>query len=410
MLTKDLAATTYWSISMAIKYRYGNIDKYVNSESGDCNVLTKVACIVGKLTVNSLDPQHRPKPALLVACSALTSRATQSTRDEYYGRARRVQRLLGLPCGKAGWYNYRVEQNLPYPVPNLTFPSSTNWEQALRLKIAAEQVSFAENIGEWRESVKMLHGAASIAGKAYRAARQLWHARKSRKRFTGNLKQILGKDWKPKTPFEWNDIASTHLAITYGIRPLLGQLEDVLDQLNRVKMPRKRIQVTVPMKVGTLVHRINGYVGQAVVEGMMSQRAVAYVTFKQDAGDFTAGNLASSIWAGTKLSFMVDWMLDVGGYLESLTALTSVASVCGTVTTKRWANGITTICWPDFMVMEPGTQRYFDVSRGVFTSIPLPSRVNFRFGDPSGATWDQLVSATEILYQLRRGRTSFFGD
>lgn len=152
------------------------------------------------------------------------------------------------------------------------------------------------------------------------------------------------------------------------------------------------------------MHTFPGRSGTATVTGRMSQRAVAYVQFKQDAGNFTAGNIASSLWAGTKLSFMVDWMLNIGGYLESLTALTYVDSVAGTLTTKREFHGKVDTVRPGEQLISPGTLRYTDTSRARFNSIPLPPRVDFRFGDPGGASWDQLVSAVEILYQLRRGK------
>jgi len=280
----------------------------------------------------------------------------------------------------------------------------------MRLKIASEQVSFAENIGEWRERVKLLSASAGLMKKAWHAARQLFHSASSRKRFTGNLKQILGKDWKPKTPFEWGDVASTHLAITYGVRPLIGQLEDVLDQLNRVKMARKRIQVTLSSTAQSRTSR-TGYDGEIRREGEQSQRVVCYVTFNKNAADFTAGNLASSIWAGTKLSFMVDWMVDIGGYLESLTALTAVDSLCGTISTHTNGSVTNTQVQPGRILLRPGTYQYRSTSRSVFNSISLPPKVNIRFGDDPGSNgWDQLVSAMEIFTQLRRGKTSFFGD
>jgi hypothetical protein len=286
-------------------------------------------------------------------------------------------------------------------LPTLVWPT-IDWGQEVRLKIAAQQVSFAENIGEYRESLEQLEAVGRTLRKAGYSARRIWRNRKSRSKFVRQLTrewQKFGHDIKPKTPFEWRDAIGTHLAINFGVLPQIGQLEDVLTQLDSLKQRTIKVQVTMSKDAAPVHKTWSGNVGEAVVTGKKTQRALVYVRFRDTHGNFTAGNLASSIWAGIPLSFMVDWAIGIGSYLESLTALSGVEEVWGTLTTKYSSETIRNAIPTGASLGEPLRSSYRAHDRSLITAIPMPSRVRVQLPE-----WNigKFITSLEIFSSFRR--------
>jgi hypothetical protein len=299
------------------------------------------------------------------------------------------------------WVQYQELQLSSSYLPTLVWPT-IDWGQEVRLKVAQQQVSFAENIGEYRESLEQLEGVGRVLRKAAFSARRIWRNRKSRRKFVRQLRrewERAGHDIRPKTPFEWRDAIGTHLALNFGILPTLGQLEDVLDQLDSLKQRTIKVQVTMKEDAKPVVKTWAGNVGSAVVTGTKSQRALVYVRFQDTHGDFTAGNLASSIWAGIPLSFMVDWAIGVGRYLESLTALSGVEEVWGTLTTKYSSECVRTAIPTGAIPGEPLKLTYRAHQRDVISAIPFPKRVRVQIPE-----WNvgKFISSLEIFSSFRR--------
>jgi hypothetical protein len=179
----------------------------------------------------------------------------------------------------------------------------------------------------------------------------------------------------------------------------MGLLEESLIQAQLNRSKRFRVQVTVPGSTSRTSAGVLG--GTKVEEHTVSVRAVAYVSLDSNAEDWTAGNAAEAIWAGTRLSFMVDWFFDVSSYLTSFTAMTGVKDVSVVLTTKGTVSSVSTekMNTTSLVVQSAKmTKRY--IRRDITSHVPLAlaPRVGDRF------TWDQLVSATEILGTLVSGR------
>jgi hypothetical protein len=314
------------------------------------------------------------------------------------GLGRDVDEDVWLYVAGCGVHMYRRETD--YPLTNAWIPipvyPEDNWQLGIRLKIAAEQVSFAESIGEYRESAEAVKGLAGILTRAGHAARRVWRS-KGRAGMIRTVKRELGDAVKPKTPYEWKDAIGMHLALTYGVTPQIGMVEDIFTQLNSVRS--RRIRVVSTTQVEATKRYTNDYIGEAISQGRKSQRAIIYVTFADTHGNFTAGNLASSVWAGIPLSFVVDWAIDIGGYLESLTALSGVQSVIGTVTTKERLRTTSTLRPKQRLLVEPLVREYQSYKRDVVNQIPLPSRVRVRIPE-----WNfgKFVSMLEIFSSFRR--------
>jgi hypothetical protein len=276
-----------------------------------------------------------------------------------------------------------------------------DWAQALRLKIMSREVSYAENIGEYREAVQYVKDGADVLKRAKDTAKWLWRQRNNRKHIVRRLinSGAMGQYNKDglRDPKVIQDVLGTHLAIQFGIKPTIAILEDTMIQMNQTRLARRlRVQVTVQGRGSGYTKGIVS--GAAVCQGIVSKRAIAYIKLKDNVGDYTAGNIGEALWAGTRLSFMVDWFLDVGSYLKALNTLTSVDSIVGTVTTRRNASTVDTrISNTPWEVTLPGKIEHLTTWRDVFTSVPLPSRVNMRL--PSN--WGQLASSVEILLSMR---------
>lgn len=354
----------------------------------------------GSVTVRKLTREQRVKPDDLLR--NLTARETQSivrTQNLVYKRVVASNTLCG-GVYKSGLTT--THETTTVRSATLNYPTA-DWAQALRLKLLNMQHSFAETIGEWRESVKYLEGGADVLKRAARDAKRVFKSRRKRRTMMRMLKQRIpySVHSRYKTPKEWQDVASVHLAITYGITPIISEIESVLEQLNTISSRAMRVQVTVPTETKTVV---KDALGPYEATGVKSYRAIAYVWFKDDMADFTAGNLAESLWAGTSLSFMVDWFINVGGFLQALNSLEFIRELRGTLTVREqkvytdYGNHVNGLVTPGKVVSR-------SVYREVIGAIPYPSKINVRL--PSGdGVLSQLVSAMEILWTMRSNNRS----
>lgn len=373
----------------------------MTTSSGGCTYNVGTRVVNGFVMVNKNPRQRRPKPDNLLLKTSMTPLPLQSVTRAWNGK--RTIRTTGdsLCLGVPITWVQVVEQAVPASyMPDVVWPS-IDWPQAVRLKVASQQVNFAENIGEYRETLKQLEGVGNVLKRAGFTARRLWRNRKSRKKFTRQIGRELrkfGQTFKPKTPFEWRDAVGTHLAITYGVTPMVSQLEDVLTELDRVKQRTIKVQVTMSRNAKEVQKTFGGMKGSAIVNGVKTQRARIFIRFQANHGSFTAGNLASSIWAGTKLSFMVDWAVNVGSYLESLTALSGVEEVWGTVTTKYASRLVSTAVPAGSVLVEPLYVNYRAHDRQLVSHIPLPSRVEVQIPDWN---FSKFVSGLEIFSTFR---------
>lgn len=195
------------------------------------------------------------------------------------------------------------------------------------------------------------------------------------------------------------DVVGLDLAIKFGLIPNVELLMAVLEQLALNRLSKFRVQVTVSQDVSTQTPGIYG--GYSTYRIKESKRAIVYVRFKEDAPDFTAGNALEAIWAGTTLSFMIDWFWNLGRSLSALDAMLYVDSVTGTVTTRRKT-------WIDdarpgynFILVKPAKYRQTAIWRDVITAVPLPRLPEFKLPD---FDLGKLTSAVEILASLRSRR------
>jgi hypothetical protein len=357
-------------------------------------------------TLSKLAPEHRPFPDDLIA--SMTPRATQYHTLSSY-KDERVDTATQKWCSPGGvWtlHTYNVERHYfrcgtPGSILNVPTP---HWETYLRNKIHGDLVNFADTIGEWREAVAMTEDLGRLAKKSVRMARAMMRNKHKRKAWRLYFKDVIGRD--PADKYDLMDVMSADMMLKFGVVPTISLLHDTVEKLGYVKLQGVRRSYSFSRTAedskevnGTTV---GGYGGTLRTEERVNLRGKAWVVLDPARGDFTAGNLASALWAGTRLSFMLDWFLDVGSYLEAITALEGVRSMKMYVTTRR------TTKWVDKVKHRPETKGYSCPRPGrttkvlhyrqIYDTVPFPRAVETR----SSATWGKLLSSIEIFAQLRR--------
>lgn len=348
-----------------------------------------------------LAPEHRVKPSPLT----LTPRAKQYKNVSTCRVVTRRQFNGAYYCGSriwpGGWTTYyfrTIEQNTDVLTPAY---ERELWSLYLRNKLQDDKVSYADSIGEWRESVKMLGQGASIIKRAFKATKRLFKSRRRVRGLNRWFKTVFGKPASSK--WELMDAVSVDLCIKFGIEPTANVLWDTASAMNRYLLKSRRLQVTHVRK-GKRSYTGWGEEGELLVEGTISTRAIAYVTYDMNNRSFTSGNLAESLWAGTSLSFMVDWFWNVGSYLSSFNAMNGVTSLSGVLCHREVVKGTDTRRKSGDSCQTPGTYTHTAYWREMLGDIPYANLPQPSL--PTTDLWGRLLSSIEVLASMRKGHSA----
>lgn len=348
-----------------------------------------------------LPPEHRVKPNPL----DVTGRAKQwhgSATSKLTFSSKRQGALYCYGTWHAQywtWYQYTA----PHAYAALTTDYPDSWAKAIRLKIQDDKISFAETIGEWRESLGLLSSAEKTLRRSAKLARQLLSKRKRRRALSRWFRGQFGRS--PRDKLQLMDAVQLDLAIKFGIKPTADLLYDSIQALKIVRARDRRIQVTVP---DVYYNELKGtYGGALVTTGRRTSRCIVRVRYKEDSSNFTAGNLAESIWAGIPISFVFDWFVDVGGYLESFNGLHGVNLVSASVSHREELEyedsrlpGMAFNGSQGYTILTPGKGKYKSFERQKLTTLPFADLPTFKLPDTD--LWERLHTLNEIFVSLRR--------
>lgn len=296
-------------------------------------------------------------------------------------------------CPNLGCKNYYVHyqtRETPVDIPlDSDYPTYTNWAMQMRLKIKDESVNLASSLVELDSTYRMFSKFAVDLNRAWRR----FLRNPSPRRWTG-LKHVSKR--KPWGSLTTREVAATHLTLTYGIKPLVSDVYDSVQMLNRrLELPVVRRFITTD-KVSKKFSK-----GKSTGVLTLSERAICYVQYPTSWSGFTVGNPAEWIWERIPFSFVVDWMVNIGDYISSLDALRGITSVTGTITKKRTANvKLTTMPAKglnQYWVDEPSYYEYQDHQRDILSTIPLPEVPTWQ---PS-KSWKAVVNGLALLRVLR---------
>lgn len=295
------------------------------------------------------------------------------------------------------YWDYEIPTTLAGQIGLVVFPQK--WVLALRQKIQEDKVSFAETLGEWREAINLLESGVKTFQRAGRLAASLMKRRGKKRALKRWFRAQFGSS--PRSELVLQDAVQLDLALKFGIKPNLGLLWDTLEALGRVRSRKRKIKITIKTKVEAYNKGLGG--GVLTVYGERGDRVVAFVTYDVGHSDFTAGNLASALWAGTSASFIVDWFYDVGSYLESFDALKGVLSFKAAhmirdkfrmVDTRLLGRGQNEVC------EVPGLHSYRSFERQIINKLPYADAPQPML--PETDLWGRLHTLIEILAVQRR--------
>jgi hypothetical protein len=307
---------------------------------------------------NPKDSRVKPEEPLYEHMTALT--------PQYKRTIKPVQRYYTTAYG----VNFVYDRNPVY----LDTYNDPDWALPIRLKIQDVSANLSSSIAEWK---KAHEGFVFFAKEMLRIKRAI----KSRRR--GSVLNFC-------------DVSATHLAVHFGIKPLVQDLYNVVEKFNNAK-PVIRVHAKAK-SLNTWDYSNYGY--QTIGVWTNTDYVTAYVTPKDHTG-IDLGNPIEWAWELIPFSFVVDWALPVGNYLTALFALQQVDVLAVCVSHRRKFKGdylVDLSYWPSNNGMgEPGSVEYTRHWREVPNGIPLPALPKFDLTDSLLA----LRHAVALLHQLR---------
>lgn len=217
--------------------------------------------------------------------------------------------------------------------------------------------------------------------------------------------------------WNWKEISSTWLEFTYGWKPLAQDLYGSIEQIRNKVGGSQTITASASKRELKKTRTEAGYYIDEIND-MFSARTRASFTwtptnrYLDQASRLTSLNPVSIAWELMPYSFVVDWFVDIGGYLRNLeTSLTSVGVVGTGYITRTTLSEVTRrkigrgrhLTLPNNGVSITGVLnsriRSITLRRSLLTSLPIPGRP--RFDANLGAS--RLISAAALLANFVKG-------
>jgi hypothetical protein len=202
----------------------------------------------------------------------------------------------------------------PYFTVQWTPVTNRSYEK-LRGKIY-DKVGAGVDFAEYRQSVGMIASTATTLYKAYRAVRQL--------RF-GDAAAALRMKFVPKGVAVHKSVGNNWLEFHFGWEPLYKDIHEALEVINdpvkSFSMERARakdiVKQTGFQSFGATSHKwwANGY--QSCTQGARVKFSKPGATHTLD--QWGISNPAVIVWELVPFSFVVDWFVNIGNFLESQT-------------------------------------------------------------------------------------------
>jgi hypothetical protein len=315
--------------------------------------------------------------------------------DEY----RKVRVILNHtetgPNGLGGTqFNYSYQQYWstgdPYTIRDQSVLSDTGYKAKARLfdKLKGEGTNVANMLGERKQIVKSVESLLNTIVYTVRDLRR------------GNVTSAIrrmGGDPLTARALRKKDIANQWLSLQYGWKPLLSDVYGLVQGLHKRVQTNPWTVMKVSAKArstkaspelgggiagnksrGTLVtDALTGYMIRVKPDERIAELAALGVT-----------NPAVVAWEITPWSFVVDWFIPIGTYLEQFTAADGWVFLDGCVSTLvrvresvegNWQNNYTTAGW-NYTDMRniSGDFRTAVFTRSVLSSIPIPELPRFK--------------------------------
>lgn len=313
------------------------------------------------------------------------------------------QRYAGCLGGASGAFNSLNHFDELIPVNGIVDHSLANQSLiAARNRVKSLNVNLGVAFAERDKTARLLGDTATRIAKSYRALRQ------GRVRHAMNLLGITSNRSQPRgsnVPQKW-------LEIQYGWKPLLSEVYGACDALSKrnksdwsVTAKASRSSTKIYSKTFGSPSNIGHGVGYAEVF------CSSYTRIDALPANETLISLASSgvtnpllvAWELVPFSFVVDWAIPVGAWLESLDAMLGYGesySCTATLTRATWKGEGLDYIKPDGLKRTSDwqeSQEVIRVDRSASAGVPLPKHPGFKNPASLGHMANGLALLTQVF-------------
>lgn len=303
------------------------------------------------------------------------------------------------------WYRNNFEVLGPYLIGTTYYPTAPGQNTLNRLytelmqKVAARKTNYGESLAEARSTIKHLSNSAVTLFRAYQAARkgqwsQVARTLKVQKRRLKNG-QSASERWL-EYQFGWmplmSDIYDSHALLTEGFRKKKYVMSSVRQLRDVTVFDGKPQRSSVSATYGKSVRVDRAKVFYSVKDTEMSRLAQMGLI-----------NPLEVAWAVVPFSFVVDWFLPVGNFLEALTARLGVDFIDGSLSTIVTTEARCTALPDNLFQAEVISNTIYGITsvkayrRSRLGSFPIPG---LYFKDPFSSS--HLISALALVRQLAK--------
>ncbi len=410
MPTKSSTDKAFLTLRSAERRTYCNGAVYVNSAESQVEIEVKTRSKTWSTT-----PGYH---ALVKSKTPLPDRAFSFEEQTFSDDLVTYTSSETTPCG-GPWDTHIQESSYQMTYANMASTKSQPGEKKLadseaisKLLAAAKGAEFSLPVclGEMRETVNMVLRTAQTLATSYR------HLRKGR--IVEAFRTVKMSDPNPRVVKSFNRAygndaraaAANHwLQMQYGWKPLLNDVKNAAEQLAEINEDRKVGRVT---SRSTLTTRNIGSYGTEVSpvgtahRHQVQHESIRYVwrfspTELNTLGSLGLLNPLSVAWELVPLSFVVDWMLPIGRYLEHLDVPLRFNHVGGT---RGYRRSVSTYFSQFVRGGAQGSGSYattfLTVQRDPLTSIPSLGLDSIRFEPKLGV--QRMLSGLALASQAFR--------
>lgn len=299
-----------------------------------------------------------------------------------------VTRQDGVVAGNPHCYKFGVELPAQSELTNLISES----KQDFLTKLKAQKVNLSVAVGERKQTYKMITGLATSLSSTAPLVTQM--ASRNRKVSEGAARKfvrlVLGQSMSAAS----KKAANILLAYKYGLKPLLNDIQGLAEEVARIEMEKDSI-LTLRHKAKLSRPASKELPGRYLASQTGTTDVTCYARYKRgplaNASTLGLTNPASLAWELTTLSFVLDWAIGVGDFLNRIDATLGLTFIDGGVTIFEKYEMVTVSSTNEsgYVVNARAVSKFIGCRRSVwndFPSLALPSVKNpLKFGNAMSA-------------------------
>jgi len=276
----------------------------------------------GFYSLDSPAIDRRPRPPSLISPEAMTGHIGGATTDAYYAPYSYSYQMYGYT------YVYEDLNSADFLAPGSPGPpQSPDWQTKLLLAVKDQKVNGVVMAAEAGKAMDMFHDNAKVIVRVLNDLR--------RGDVPGAMRHLGLKPRKIR-----GTVASRWLELRYGWMPLLQDLHGAVSELSRGGVVQQYRVMHTRAVAENRVLRSQAMPGGGKLSELGTYRIVAKVTvyLKQKNSLMTrvgVTNPAAVLWELVPYSFVIDWLIPIGDWLNSLDANIGTIEAFGTVTFKE---------------------------------------------------------------------------